>query len=45
MFVEHFPYGFHVDLIVLHSSICKLTIFLIYFSNHLSNIVLTLASL
>jgi hypothetical protein len=45
MTIEHLPYGFHVDLIIIHSIICKLTIFMIYFSNHLSNIVLTLASM
>ena len=45
MTIEHLPYGFHVDLIIIHSLICKLTIFMIYFSNHLSNIVLTLASM
>jgi hypothetical protein len=44
MFIEHFPYSFHIDLIIVHTSICKLIIFLIYFTNHLSNIVLTLAS-
>ncbi|UJR38407.1 hypothetical protein I4U23_031076 [Adineta vaga] len=45
MVIEHLPYGFHIDLLVLHTCICKITIFLIYFSNHLSNMVLTLASI
>ncbi|CAF1406236.1 unnamed protein product [Adineta ricciae] len=45
MVIEHLPYSFHVDFIVLHTSICKTTIFLIYFTNHLSNVVLTLASI
>jgi hypothetical protein len=44
MIIEYLPYSFHVDLITIHTSICKITIFLIYFTNHLSNIVLTLAS-
>ena len=45
MTIEHLPYGFNIDLIIIHSIVCKLTIFMIYFSNHLSNIVLTLASM
>lgn len=45
MTIEHLPYSFRVDLVVIHSVICKSIIFLIYFSNHLSNIVLTLASM
>ena len=45
MIIEHFPYSFHVDLLTIHAGVCKLVIFLIYFSNHLSNIVLTLASM
>ncbi|CAF1277481.1 unnamed protein product [Adineta steineri] len=44
MTIEHLPYSFNIDLIIIHTSLCKITIFLIYFSNHLSNIVLTLAS-
>lgn len=44
MFIELFPYAYHIDLISIHTSICKIIIFLIYFTNHLSNIVLTLAS-
>lgn len=45
MTIEHLPYSFQVDLVVIHSVVCKLIIFLIYFSNHLSNIILTLASM
>ena len=45
MVIELMPYSFHIDLITIHDSICKIIIFLIYFSNHLSNIVLTLASM
>ncbi|CAF1103103.1 unnamed protein product [Adineta ricciae] len=45
MTIEHLPYAFQVDLVIIHSVICKLIIFLIYFSNHLSNIILTLASI
>ena len=44
MIIELLPYSFNIDLIILHTSICKLTIFIIYLTNHLSNIVLTLAS-
>ncbi|CAF3454862.1 unnamed protein product [Rotaria socialis] len=43
--IENLPYSFQIDLIVIHNSVCKIIIFLIYFSNHLSNIVLTLASI
>ncbi|CAF1073138.1 unnamed protein product [Rotaria sp. Silwood1] len=45
MTIEHLPYSFKIDLIVFYSIICKFTIFIIYFSNHLSNIVITLASI
>jgi hypothetical protein len=45
MIIEYFPYSYQLDLLSLHTSICKTIIFLIYFSNHLSNIVLTLASM
>lgn len=45
MTIEHFPYSFNIDVMILHSAICKIIIFMIYFSNHLSNIVLTLASI
>lgn len=45
MIIEHLPHSFHIDLIVIHSFVCKTIIFLIYFSNHLSNLVLTLASM
>lgn len=45
MTIEHFPYSFNIDVMILHSAICKIIIFMIYFSNHLSNIVLTLASM
>ncbi|CAF1026815.1 unnamed protein product [Adineta steineri] len=45
MTIEYLPYSFQIDLIIIHSIICKSIIFLIYFSNHLSNAVLTLASI
>lgn len=45
MIIEHLPHSFHIDLIVIHSILCKTIIFLIYFSNHLSNLVLTFASM
>lgn len=44
MIIEHLPYSFGIDLIIIHNIVCKMIIFLIYSSNHLSNIVLTLAS-
>ncbi|CAF0889482.1 unnamed protein product [Rotaria sordida] len=44
MIIEHLPYSFHIDLIIIHTIVCKIIIFLIYSSNHLSNIILTLAS-
>ncbi|UJR07731.1 hypothetical protein I4U23_012015 [Adineta vaga] len=44
MTIEHLPYSFQIDFMIIHSIICKLIIFLIYFSNHLSNVILTLAS-
>ncbi|CAF2503451.1 unnamed protein product [Rotaria sp. Silwood2] len=44
MTIENLPYSFHIDLIIVHTIVCKIIIFLIYSSNHLSNIVLTLAS-
>ncbi|CAF0964673.1 unnamed protein product [Rotaria sordida] len=45
MTIEHLRYSFHIDLIVFYSITCKSIIFMIYFSNHLSNIVITLASI
>ncbi|CAF1218225.1 unnamed protein product [Rotaria sp. Silwood1] len=44
MIIENLPYSFHIDVIIVHTIVCKIIIFLIYSSNHLSNIVLTLAS-
>jgi len=45
MTIEHLPYSFNIDVMIIHSAICKIVIFMIYFSNHLSNIILTLASM
>ncbi|CAF0832007.1 unnamed protein product, partial [Didymodactylos carnosus] len=39
------PHGLNFDLMKLNSFSCKLLIFFIYYSSHLSNMVLTLASI
>lgn len=43
MIVGHLQYSFHIDLIIIHSILCKSLIVLIYLSNHLSNWIVTLA--